>query len=146
MKNIHWRDHKTYCLQILDAIRFQKIYNPHSRLDTGSGWSGPKDLFSIPVVQPLIDFIQLETGCDQLTGWANVLENGDYIGPHHHNDGKNSISGIYYLTPGILETDKQFTIHFRPGDIALFDPSLNHWVDPSTYDFPRITIAFNGVK
>ncbi len=144
MKIIHWAEHETYCDLIANAIRLQQIANPHSRLGTGKGWSGEKNLFQLPVMKSLKDFLQFHTDC-KLTGWANVLEQGDFIGQHHHNDGKNVISGVYYLSLAYLSTDEN-VYAFEPGDIAIFKPELNHWVEPSSDPLRRITIAFNGVK
>lgn len=51
----------------------------------------------------------------RLDGWANVLRQGDYHGPHNH---PNSVwSGVYYVDAGRAAPERPFA-----GDLELLDP------------------------
>ncbi|AUB83734.1 putative 2OG-Fe(II) oxygenase [Candidatus Thiodictyon syntrophicum] len=115
----------------------------------------------------LADPAQAEVGF-RLTGWANLIRPGGYLGVHHH--GGATWSGVYFVTaattgPGPLEQgrlelldprpgvrlsglpgtvlDGRCLIEPIPGLMVLFPGWLTHLVHPFQGAGERISIAFN---
>ncbi|HLU05921.1 MAG TPA: putative 2OG-Fe(II) oxygenase [Woeseiaceae bacterium] len=98
--------------------------------------------------------------------WGNVIEHGQSIRLHRHNN--SYISGSFYLTggssfvisnlgfhdifgfvPRVSKSNyrswESFAINPEPGGIVLFPSGLYHSVAPSTSKEKRYSIAFNAV-
>ena len=134
---------------LLIAISSHRQLYPGSQLGVGQGWSGPKTLFDIPSTYSLVSFIKslVHLPCN-LVGWANYMKPNEFIGEHNHDDGKNFMSGVYYLSPAALKLEDAGrgwpdTIEFQPGDLVMFPSTLKHCVTPCSAI--RISIAFNAV-
>ena len=96
-------------------------------------------------------------------GWSNVLDAGNWQGPHSHPTPSNLASGVYYVQipedkpapEGCIEflnPIPQSLIHGHPstrrlhpreGLMVLFPPYYNHYVHPFTGEGRRIIIAFD---
>lgn len=96
-------------------------------------------------------------------GWSNVLEAGDWQGPHCHPTPSNLASGVYYVRipenkpapqgciefmnpiPQSMQHGHPATRRLHPveGLMILFPPWYNHYVHPFEGDGTRIIIAFD---
>lgn len=117
--------------------------DPYSQLGMSDGWSSSKDLLDSPYLDPLTTFIHSKIGHLPLSGWGNILLQGQHIGPHNHSRGLEDdtwLSGVYYLTAGTLILGGTF--HMEPGQLIIFKSSQFHEVPPA--EDLRVTIAFNA--
>ncbi len=96
-------------------------------------------------------------------GWSNVLNAGDWQGPHCHPTPSNLASGVYYVQipenkpapqgciefmnpiPQSMQHGHPATRRLHPveGLLVLFPPWYNHYVHPFEGDGTRIIIAFD---
>ena len=90
-----------------------------------------------------------------ITGWANVMRQGEKINPHLHNVKPNSyLSGhvtiqckntsTYYINPvNQLNEPEVHQIKNVPGEITIFPSCMPHYTDThNSASTERITIAF----
>ena len=96
-------------------------------------------------------------------GWANVLGEGDWQGPHNHPTDKNVASGVYYVhlpeekpsPEGCIEFINPIPesvhhgfpatrrLHPKEGLMVLFPPYYTHYVHPFRGAGKRAIIAFD---
>ncbi|MEM7707886.1 MAG: putative 2OG-Fe(II) oxygenase [Pseudomonadota bacterium] len=96
-------------------------------------------------------------------GWANLLRDGDWQGPHWHPTDKNIASGVYYvhlpeemanpeghiefINPMPLSVNHGFPstrrLTPREGKLILFPPWYTHYVHPFRGPGQRAIIAFD---
>jgi len=142
------RDKDLLIPHLIRMVDIQMSYHPDSKLETGTGWSGSKNLLNTPRGVELREYIQskLPISCN-VVGWGNYLTRGQEIGIHNHTAPGNVFSGVYYLTSGTLNIhlfNKQLqTITFQAGDLVIFPSETMHSVSPVERDI-RISVAFNA--
>ena len=102
-----------------------------------------------------------------ISGWSNIVRNGNYHLPHNHPN--NTWSGVYYISGGnpdeniqynglfefcdprpaadMVTSDKieplRYQVKPKPGLMIMFPSFVNHFVHPFIGSGERITIAFN---
>ncbi|MEM9529641.1 MAG: putative 2OG-Fe(II) oxygenase [Pseudomonadota bacterium] len=96
-------------------------------------------------------------------GWANLLQTGDWQGPHWHPTDKNIASGVYYVHLPDDMPAPEGHIHFLnpmpqsvnhgypatrrltpvPGKLVMFPPWYTHYVHPFKGEGERAIIAFD---
>lgn len=96
-------------------------------------------------------------------GWANLLDAGDWQGPHNHPTPDNVASGVYYVAlpgdrpnpEGRIEFMNPIAnsiyhgyspsrrLHPREGMMLMFPPYYTHYVHPFRGDGRRAIIAFD---
>ena len=96
-------------------------------------------------------------------GWANILGEGDWQGPHNHPTDKNVASGVYYVHMPDEKPKPQGCIEFinpipesvhhgfpatrrlnpKEGLMVLFPPYYTHYVHPFRGPGQRAIIAFD---
>ncbi|MFK7956776.1 MAG: putative 2OG-Fe(II) oxygenase [Lysobacterales bacterium] len=96
-------------------------------------------------------------------GWANLLEHGDWQGPHWHPTDKNIASGVYYVhlpkdmpspeghiefinpVPQSVNHGFPATRRLSPktGKLLMFPPWYTHYVHPFRGEGQRAIIAFD---
>ncbi len=82
--------------------------------------------------------------------WFNIMGKGESTGWHNHN-AKAHVSGVCYLdvppdSGRFKYRDPEGNVHLhtpQTGTILLFPSSLNHAVETSQNEQPRISLAFN---
>lgn len=137
----------TIMLEIFDHRRI----DPHSKLEMGTGWTGPKTLLNPYRFKPVVAYIQskLPMPCS-IIGWGNFILPGESIGVHDHIGSGNEFSGIYYMTEASLNIHPLGKplkeLHFQPGQIIIFPSDTKHSVSPHP-EIPkvRVSVAFNAV-
>ena len=109
-----------------------------------SGWVGPKTLFNVPLLGPLVKAValRLPPGLD-LKGRAVCLEAGECLDWHDHVFGRNVLAGVYYPSAGagVLEFAQGDRFEPAQGALIVVDSSLWHRVIATG---PRLSIAFNA--
>lgn len=139
-----WTLADVYNPPLVNLLVREMIHDPSTQLGMSNGWSSAKSLFLKEETDLLFKYIKSKLP-DMVTaqGWGNILTRGQSIGDHNHDRGtpdESWVSGVYYLTPGILICGGAF--HFQPGQMAIFGSNKVHSVPPA--DDLRVTIAFNA--
>lgn len=87
-----------------------------------------------------------------ISGWANVMRQGQQIQPHWHSCFADSYLGghfivsadqtsTYYRNP--YNINEIFEFPNEPGNLTFFPNYLVHWTDVHRGEQPRITLAFD---
>ena len=163
-QNLQTLDYSEYISNLAD------IEQSKTKSNMG-GWQSRDNLHQDPIFQEfnksilgaagsvLKDFTDREPYIQSM--WANINTKGDY-NAHHVHEGE--ISGVYYCqipkNPGRLVLvnpavrsyisvirNNNFFINPERVALIMFPSWLEHFVEPSQSDDPRISISFNiGIK
>ncbi|MEM9302395.1 MAG: putative 2OG-Fe(II) oxygenase [Pseudomonadota bacterium] len=126
-----------------------------------------RDELVLPTAGRYLEAVFDPAGAERLdpwpVGWANVLDEGDWQGPHFHPTRDNIASGVYYVElpedrpnpEGRIEFlnpipesvyhgySASRRLHPAPGKMVLFPPYYVHYVHPFRGGARRAVIAFD---
>lgn len=99
-----------------------------------------------------LDSLNLKRERCYISGWINVMRQGQHISPHWHSCFPDSYLGghlivacqstsTYYRNP--YNANDIFQFKNNPGNLTFFPNHLVHWTDQHTAIEPRITLAFD---
>jgi uncharacterized protein (TIGR02466 family) len=179
-----WPDSDDLNTALIELILSKEREDPGISTSNVGGWHSKKDFqrWDAQCVHRLLGRIR-EVGAAMLertTGspkpdmdlwtiqaWANINRLGNCNRFHNHLRNSNLWSGVYYLTTGIVETDKvpkagilfadqhlakplhqdelsgSYCVQPEPGLMLLFPSSLAHKVECHQGSANRISVAFN---
>jgi hypothetical protein len=154
---VSWIDAPLWDAVFIDLVARRRITEPATQLGVATGWSSTKDFFDEPGLWPLTTFIRtvlvhrLALTAYDISGWANVMRQGDVVREHDHDrshlGGHNRYAGTYFVgarpdhAPLVVAGEDPITP--SRGLLVLFDADTPHHVLPHTGSTPRVSLAFN---
>ncbi|MBY0384961.1 2OG-Fe(II) oxygenase family protein [bacterium] len=149
LSSIFWREQKN--IMNLPSYGFDKFPNgPANRLDKYNIFKLP-DAAIHEIKKTLVELIfnntETQISC-WITGWYNLLESGDRLGWHSHEEDRQAfISGLIFLSSGkanllFLNAEKEVkSVKDIKGHLCLFGTSMDHATDASQGQ--RLSLAFD---
>ena len=164
LKSAVWDQARIYRSGLSTAVWNHSRRDPLHKLGVGTGWAGPKTLFSeyAQATQRLQQFIQSalpEESEWRLIGWGSIMESTDVIRQHDHVENEQKVrrriaeyAGCYYVdTPagcGPICFDGELPITPTAGLLLIWPVHLMHEVKTGTHTkgTHRVSIAFNAIR